>query len=136
MRKMLRHHTLVAFTLLAMLGQVMLSNGFSMVSYAQADEMPMMMQLTNSDDCHESQVEMKSHCCDGEENVLPATQHCCEGNGYCKGDCNHCLVISVIGTLFTVKPWPGFNGSESILAIQMPHFHSISLGSALRPPIA
>jgi hypothetical protein len=136
MRKMLRHHTLVAFTLLAMLGQVMLSNGFSMVSYAQADEMPMMMQMTNEGDCHTSQVEIPSHCCDVEQNVLPAAQHCCEGNGYCKGDCNHCLVISVTGTLFTVKPWPGFSGSESIMAIQMPHFHSISLGSVLRPPIA
>ncbi|QYK01687.1 hypothetical protein [Shewanella psychrotolerans] len=135
MRRTLRHHTLVVFTLLAMLGQVTLSNGFSMVSYAQADEMPM-MQMSNGDDCHESQVDMKSQCCDGEQNVLPAAQHCCEGNGYCKGDCNHCLVISVVGTLFTVKSWPGFSSSESIMAIQMPHFHSISLGSAFRPPIA
>ncbi|MCG9697852.1 hypothetical protein [Shewanella sp. Isolate11] len=135
MRKMLRHQTLVVFTLLAMLGQVMLSNGFAMVSYAQADEMPV-MQMADSSNCHETQTEKTSHCCDTEENVLPATQHCCEGNGFCKGDCNHCLVISVTGTLFSVKSWSGFRGSESIMAIQMPHFHSITLGSALRPPIA
>ncbi|OEG73805.1 hypothetical protein BEL05_15250 [Shewanella colwelliana] len=136
MRKMLRHHTFVIITLLCMLGQVLLSNGFSMVSYAQADEMPMVMQMENGANCHSSPTQMKSHCCDAEQNVLPAAQHCCEGNGYCKGDCNHCLVISVTGTLFTVKSWPSFNGSESILATQMPHFHSISLGSDLRPPIA
>ncbi len=134
MRRILRHHALVVFTLLAMLGQVMLSNGFSMVSYAQADEMPM-MQMADSVDCHKTQVEKTSHCCDDDQEVLPAGQHCCEGNGYCKGDCNHCLVISMTGTLFYVESWSGFHGSEPIMTIQMPHFHSITLGSALRPPI-
>ena len=135
MRRTLRQHTLVIFTLLALLGQVLLTNGMAMVSYAQADEMPM-MQMNNGDDCHDDDAMMQSHCCDDEQNVLTAAQHCCEGKGFCKGDCNHCVVISVTGTLFTVTPWPGVAGSESVLATQMPHFHSISLGSAFRPPIA
>lgn len=136
MRNVFRRHTLVIFTLFAMLGQVMLSNGFSMVPNAQAHDLSMMMQMSNSDACHPSEVVRQAHCCDAEQNVLPAAQHCCEGNGYCKGDCTHCLVISMTGTLFSVTSWPDFRGSESILATQMPHFHSISLGSELKPPIA
>ncbi|MFV7770091.1 hypothetical protein [Shewanella marisflavi] len=134
MRRTLRHHTLVVLTLLALLGQVLMANGVSMVSHAQADELPM-MQMNERSGCNDDSAKMQSHCCDDEQNVLPAAQHCCEGKGFCKGDCNHCVVISVTGTLFTVTPWPGVAGSESILATQVPHFHSISLGSAFRPPI-
>ncbi|MCE9680368.1 hypothetical protein LZP69_14510 [Shewanella sp. AS1] len=135
MRNTLRHRTLVIFSLLAMLSQLVLTNGFAMVSYAQANEMPV-MQMADSADCHQVMVETQSHCCDDDQKMLPADQHCCDGNGYCKGDCSHCLMISVTGTLFTVKSWSGFRGSESIQTIQMPHFHSIILGSVLRPPIA
>lgn len=70
MRQTLRHHTLVIFTLLALLGQVLLANGMAMIPYAQADEMPM-MQMNNGDNCHDDGAKMQSHCCDDEQNVLP-----------------------------------------------------------------
>ncbi|WP_394202588.1 hypothetical protein [Shewanella waksmanii] len=140
MLNVVRRQTLVIFTLLAMLGQVLLSNGFAMVPMAQAEESHSMMQMTNGASCHTvTSMETASHCCDAELSATPLpedNQHCCNGNGTCQADCNHCLVISVTGTLFDVKTWSGFNGSQHAMATQMPHFHSISLARDLRPPIA
>lgn len=141
-----RRHTLIAFTLLAMLSQGLLSNGSLMVGKAQAHEAMMtgshhsqMMSMNDGATCHTSQVDNSSPCCDSEQidRVLPdEAQSCCNGNGYCQGDCNHCLVISVTGTLFETKPWPGFSPSELAMATQMPHFHSISISKDIRPPIS
>ncbi|QFU20618.1 hypothetical protein FM038_001150 [Shewanella eurypsychrophilus] len=142
-----RRHTLIAFTLLAMLSQGLLSNGSFMVGKAQAHEAMMssshhsqMMTMKNGATCHtEQQTSDTSPCCDSEQidEVLPdETQSCCNGNGYCQGDCNHCLVISVTGTLFETTSWPGFSPSELAMATQMPHFHSISIAKDIKPPIA
>lgn len=143
----LRHHTLIALTLLAMLSQGMLSNGSFMVGKAQAHEAMMsgsnhsqMMNEENGASCHtERQMTNTSHCCDSEQiaQALPAdAQSCCNGSGYCQSDCSHCLVISVTGTLFETTSWPGFSPSELALATQMPHFHSISIAKDIKPPIA
>ncbi|MBE7216257.1 hypothetical protein MK852_23545 [Shewanella benthica] len=141
-----RRHTLIAFTLLAMLSQGLLSNGSMMIGKAQAHEAMMsgshhsqMMSMKDGAACHSEQTDNIPHCCDSEllDDVLPdEAQSCCDGKGYCQGDCNHCLVISVTGTLFDTKSWPGFSPSELALATQMPHFHSISISKDIRPPIA
>ncbi|MCG9731621.1 hypothetical protein L1D44_17645 [Shewanella sp. Isolate13] len=134
----IRRHTLLAFMLLALLSQLVLTNGSWMVPNAMADEMPMMSMQAGTE-CHQDQMDEDTHCCESEESMqmLPGdSQSCCNGNGNCQSDCNHCLVISVTGTLFSVTPWPGFNTSDIALATPMPHFHSISLPQDLRPPIA
>ncbi len=143
---LIRRHTLIAFTLLAMLSQGLLSNGSMMVGKVQAHEAVMsgslhtpMMNMEDGAACHSKQTDKVSHCCNSEQldDVLPdEAQSCCNGNGYCQGDCNHCLVISMTGTLFDTKSWLEFSPSELALATQMSHFHSISIVKDIRPPIA
>ncbi|EDQ02376.1 hypothetical protein [Shewanella benthica] len=141
-----RRHTLIAFTLLAMLSQGLLSNGSMMIGKAQAHDAMIsgshhsqMMSMKDGAAYHSERTENIPHCCDSErlDDVLPdEAQSCCDGKGYCQGDCNHCLVISVTCTLFDTKSWPGFSPSELALATQMPHFRSISISKDIRPPIA
>lgn len=138
MLSILRRHTLLAFTLLALLSQLLLTNGSLMVPNAMADEMPM-MTMQDGAECHQMQMDSDTHCCDSDETMqmLPGnSKNCCNGKGSCQSDCNHCLVISVTGTLFSVLSWPGNNTSDIATATPMPHFHSISLPQDLRPPIA
>lgn len=138
MLSIFRRHTLLAFTLLALLSQLVLSNGSLMVPNAMAGEMPM-MNMQYGTECHPAQMDEDTHCCEAETQMqmLPGNpQPCCNGNGSCQSDCSHCLVISVTGTLFSASPWPGFSTSEIVMATPMPHFHSISLPQDLRPPIA
>ncbi|WP_394390901.1 hypothetical protein [Shewanella woodyi] len=139
----LRRHTLLVFTLLAMLSQGVFASG-SMIGMSPTHEAMMsgahhsqMMSMKNGESCHTEQKTTPSHCCELEQTMLPgAAQNCCDGEGLCKGDCNHCLVISMTGTLFSSKSWSGFSPSEFVMATQMPHFHSISLPQDIRPPIA
>ncbi|MGS0692960.1 hypothetical protein [Shewanella sp. 0m-4] len=138
MLSIFRRHTLLALTLLALLSQLVLSNGSLMVPSAMAGDMQM-MSMQDGTECHQVQMDEGAHCCDSEEQMqmLPGnSKDCCNGNGSCQSDCNHCLVISVTGTLLSASPWPGFTTSEIVTATPMPHFHSISLPQDLRPPIA
>ncbi|MCL1138143.1 hypothetical protein [Shewanella pneumatophori] len=141
MFSIIRRHTLIAITLLALLSQLVLSNGSLMVAKAMADDMPM-MSMQDGADCHQVTMDINNSdddCCEIEANTQALAEHspnCCNGSGSCQSDCSHCLVISVTGTLFSVSPWPGFSTSEIVMATPMPHFHSISLPQDLRPPIA
>ncbi|MCL1051632.1 hypothetical protein L2755_18640 [Shewanella abyssi] len=138
MFSILRRHTLIAFTLLALLSQLMLANGSLMVSNAMADDMPM-MSMQGQTDGYPQQVENNAHCSDSADStqVFPSNaESCCNGEDFCQSDCNHCLVISVTASLFSVLSWPGSNMSDIAMATPMPHFHSISLPQDLRPPIA
>ncbi len=136
MLSIIRRHTLLAFTLLALLSQLVLSNGSLMVSKAMADDMPM-ISTQDGTGCHPMPVNEDTHCCEVEMQTLHSNgQPCCNGNGSCQSDCSHCLVISVTGTLLCASPWPGFSTSEVVMATPVPHFHSISLPQDLRPPIA
>ena len=137
-------HTLLALTLLAMLSQGVCASG-SMIDMSQTHEVSMsgshhdaMMSMKDGATCHTELTDEPSHCCDnGQNSMLPgAAQNCCDGDGACEGDCSHCLVVSVTGTLFSSKPWSGFSPSEFVMATPMPHFHSISLPQDIRPPIA
>jgi len=145
MFKSVRRHTLIVLTLLAMLSQGLMTNGLSMVRNAEAHEAMMpeshdsdMMSMEDGANYHSEQTSNTAHCCDTEQNeVLPGTaQNCCDGDEFCQGNCSHCLVISVTGTLFHAKSWPGFSPSQHAMATQMPYFHSISLTTDLKPPIA
>ena len=140
MFSIIRRHTLLAITLLALLSQLVLANGSLMVTNAMADDMPM-MSMQDGADCHQATMDMDAsdNCCENEANMQVIAEHspnCCSGSGSCQNDCSHCLVISVTGTLFSVSPWPGFSASDVATATPMPHFHSISLPQDLKPPIA
>ena len=135
-----RRHILVLFTMLALLGQGMLTNGHWMVPTAEAHSGEMHSTahpMAATMDCHPQQTQ-SSHCCDDPQvdTVLPDTvSHCCEGKGFCKSDCNHCLVISVAGTLIAIGSWPVMSLPEAAVATPMPHFHSVSVGQTIKPPI-
>ncbi|QUN05963.1 hypothetical protein KDN34_00245 [Shewanella yunxiaonensis] len=139
----LRRHMGLILTMLAFIGQGLLSNDHWMIPSANATEPTMMMSATSSQpmaasmDCH-TQKTMTPDCCDGHHvaQVLPdtATHHCCDGKGLCKG--GHCLVISVTGTLLAAVSWPTAKQPEVAVATPMPHFHSVDVNPSLKPPIA
>ncbi|ABI40843.1 MULTISPECIES: hypothetical protein [Shewanella] len=145
------HHTLgrsllVIFTLLALVGQSVASNGHAMVMRSmemsamvhnpssQGMDHAAMMQM-NTENRADSGAMASTDCCN--DQMLPgAKQHCCDGTTSCLNDCGHCLTISVAGTLFSPHLWPSVGLSDTPVATPMPHFHSISLSSAFKPPIA
>ncbi|EGM67998.1 hypothetical protein [Shewanella sp. HN-41] len=142
----LGRYFLVIFTLLALVGQSVMSNGHAMVSHTM-DMSAMVHSTSNLGMDHTAMMQMNtenhpdSHsmanadCCN--DKMLPgAKQHCCDGTTSCSNDCGHCLTISVAGTLFSPHLWPSVSMSDTAMATPMPHFHSISLSSALKPPIA
>ncbi|PTA48808.1 hypothetical protein C9I43_17245 [Shewanella morhuae] len=146
----LMHHTLgryflVVFTLLALVGQSVVSNGHAMVPHtmdmsainhkASSQKMHHTVMQMNTENSSDSHSIANADCCN--ETMLPgAKQHCCDGTTSCSNDCGHCLTISVAGTLFSPHLWPSVSMSDTAMATPMPHFHSISLSSAFKPPIA
>ncbi|MCH1929970.1 hypothetical protein L9G16_07240 [Shewanella sp. A25] len=137
---------LVIFTLLALVGQGVVSNGYAMVTRSmdmgamahenanQGMDHTAMMQM-NKDGSTKHHAIANSDCCN--DKPLPgAKQHCCDGSQSCSHDCGHCMTISAAGTLFSPHLWPSVGLSETAMATPMPHFHSISLASAFKPPIA
>lgn len=124
---------LIAFALLAFLSQVLSANGDLMVGKVAAAEFSVdqshlsMMSSDSEPSCHDKVT-------NSDKSRLE--QHCCDTDNSCKADCNHCLVISVTASIFTINYWPEFNMPENILATSMPHFHSISISKDLKPPIA
>ncbi len=146
MHQTLSRYLLVIFTLLALVGQGVVSNGHAMVMRSM--EMGAMVHsLSNQGMDHAAMMQMNTehhadasamantNCCN--DQMLPgAKQHCCNGTTSCLNDCGHCLTISVAGTLFSPHLWPSVSLSDTPMATPMPHFHSISLSSAFKPPIA
>ena len=120
-------------TVLALLVQGMAFGGQAMTQVPDIEHYAMMM-----DDMHcdpgMSQDMPAMDCC-GDKS--PATGNsCCEGQGSCSSDCIHCLSISVTGALLHDSYWPEAQPVGLSLLTYIPHFHSISLPKALRPPIA
>lgn len=145
------HHTLsrylfVIFTLLALVGQSVVSNGHAMVPHTM-DMSAMSHKVSNQGMDHTAMMQMNTEnrsdthsmanadCCN--DKMLPgAKQPCCDGTTSCANDCGHCLTISVAGTLFNPHLWPSVSLSDTAMAKPLPHFRSISLSSAFKPPIA
>lgn len=141
MNRTLSRYILVTITMLALLGQGVLSNGHAMVMSVMNDtdmmqNMPVQQpQMMTADmKCHDTEPTETINCCD--DKSLPNAQHCCDGVGNCQSDCHHCLTISITANLLNIKSWPEFSVPELAMATPMPHFHSISLTTELRPPIA
>ncbi|WP_261923615.1 hypothetical protein [Shewanella sp. NFH-SH190041] len=131
----LQHRLLSLFTVLAILLQGMVLSGQVI---AQPDSAPLShitASLSSSHPCdtdHLSSPIAEMDCCQ-----TPASApHCCDGNNGCSEDCGHCMTISVTGTLLSDNYWPERFPSEAAVSTKLPHFHSVSLSQALRPPIA
>jgi len=140
MFKSVRRHTLIVFTLLAMLSQALLSNGFAMATEMHETMMSACnhVGVTSTEYGAACHTELADNCCNSDlhTQALPgASQNCCDGDGQCEMDCSHCQAVSVTGTLYNAKSWSGFSPSELSSATQMPHFYSVSLTKVLRPPI-
>ncbi|WP_084267003.1 hypothetical protein [Shewanella marina] len=127
MLKTLSHYALIILTLLVTFGQ-------SSIAMGETDDVKMAKHHTSHQMSHcDPQSMINRHdCCDEQ-----SSQPCCDGsNGVCMSDCGHCQTISVTGTLPATETWPSFSGTHHVLAMLMPHFHSIALPQAFRPPIA
>ncbi|MCL2915202.1 hypothetical protein L2725_15690 [Shewanella corallii] len=120
-------------TMLALLVQGVAFGAQTMDLNQQVSHQAMMM-----DDMHcapHSAMDMSAmDCCSTD--IQASSNSCCEGQGSCSGDCVHCLSISVTGTLLSDSYWPEALPHGILLSAYIPHFHSISLPMALRPPIA
>ncbi|WOT05435.1 hypothetical protein [Shewanella youngdeokensis] len=97
------------------------------------------MSMQDGTECHQEKMDNSTHCCHSNQ-MKPAvagnSKDCCNGGSICQSDCNHCLVISVTGTLYSTASWPKSGKTDLAVTTQMPHFHSILLPQDLRPPIA
>lgn len=145
MHQTLSRYLLVIFTLLALVGQGVMSNGHAKVAHSM-DMSAMVHNPSNQGMGHTAMMQMSTEhrtdvsaiantdCCN--DQMLPGAKHCCDGTTSCLNDCGHCLTISVAGTLFSPHLWPSVDLSDTPMATPMPHFHSISLSSAFKPPIA
>lgn len=147
MHQTLSRYLLVIFTLLALVGQGVMSNGHARVTHSmemsamihnpsnQGMDHAAMMQMNSEHHTNANTMANNTDCCN--DQMLPgAKHHCCDGTTSCLNDCGHCLTISVAGTLFSPHLWPSVSLSDTPMATPMPHFHSISLSSAFKPPIA
>lgn len=157
------HHTLgryllVILTLLAVAGQSVMANGHAMVphgmdiaaqsntaapnistmathsSHQDMDHGASASMNSNPKNASDAHAMTDSNCCG--DSAPSSKQHCCDGTTSCANDCGHCLTISVTGTLFSPHLWPSVSLSDTAMATPMSHFHSISLSSAFKPPIA
>lgn len=134
MSNLFKKPLLVLFTLLALVGQALVSNGHAMV---MQDDMASMMD-SSAMACH-GEMAAQSHCCeDGSMSMLPDqdSPSCCNGGGFCAGDCSHCLTISVSVSLPIAAHWPVSFIPEAAQALPLPHFHSIAPSAAFKPPKA
>lgn len=152
MHQTFSRYLLVIFTLLALVGQGVVSNGHAMVIRSmemsamvsqpscQGMDHTAMMQIETEHQANASAMAgagtstASTNCCN--DQMPSGAKHCCDGTTFCLNDCGHCLTISVAGTLFSPHLWPSVSLNDTPMASPMPHFHSISLSSALKPPIA
>lgn len=130
---------LTLFTVLALLVQGMAFGAQSVMPVSDSAHHAMMMDGMHcapiSDAAHDSNVAMMSDMDDCCSDLQAGSNSCCDSQGSCSGDCIHCLSISVTGTLLNDSYWPEAIPSGTGLIAFVPHFHSISLPMALRPPI-
>lgn len=119
-------------TVLALLVQGMAFGGQSLTQISDIEHHVMMTGGNHCDDGMDMSMPA-NNCCDMDMSSATA---CCDGQGTCSGDCVHCLSISVAGTLLSDCNWPDAQPMGLQQTTYIPHFHSISLPQALRPPIA
>lgn len=137
MSLMLRKPLLVIFTLLALAGQALVGNGHAMVMSADMDMAETMDSALTTG--HPEMADKPHACCDNQDmTMLPdySMSSCCDGDGFCMGDCTHCLTISISLSLPVANSWPMSIGPEEAQALPLPHFHSIAPTAAFKPPKA
>ncbi|UJF22390.1 hypothetical protein [Shewanella sp. OMA3-2] len=150
MHKTLKNYWIIAFTLLALVGQGLMANGSSMVPMTHAD---LVMTLQN-DDNHQMMTmasvtplakqsvfisQSMTDCHGGQRaNIDPQTansNNCCNGLGGCSIDCNHCLTISFTAGLIDMQlDIANAPANPAPIAVALNSF-SVDFPPAFRPPI-
>ncbi|GGP60048.1 hypothetical protein GCM10009347_28020 [Shewanella algicola] len=131
MRKSIRHYLIAICTLLSLLGQGVLANGYTMIA---PNDMPMPHHTTNTSTTSNMQNGTDCHSMMMQEHDIQES-HCCDNAGACGSDCSHCFTISFTGTVFStdmsVSPAP----VESAIILPIEELISIDGTPAFRPPI-
>lgn len=146
MQKTLKNYWIIAFTLLALVGQGLLANGSSMVpiehqqshmvTQAQSDgsdnkmQMASMQNASAMTDCHGNML--------SDQKPLQAdnSNSCCNGLGGCSIDCNHCLTITFTADLSDIQlDIANAPANPAPLTATINSF-SVDFPPAFRPPIA
>lgn len=133
MRKSIRHYLIAICTLLSLIGQGVLANGYTMI---MPNDMKMNQQMStnvmsndmqNRSDCHSMMQD--------QTDIATSSSHCCDNAGSCTNDCNHCFTITFTGTVFstdiTVSPSP----ENTAVKLPIAQLFSIDGSPAFRPPI-
>ncbi|KFZ37545.1 hypothetical protein HR45_08940 [Shewanella mangrovi] len=138
----IRRYIWTLLLLLAFVGQGLVSNGMTIMPAAKAEPLDAMMlahhQMNSDMKCSDTAM---PDCCDGKmalTSVLPdaPAHHCGDSKGMCcKGHC-HCTVASIAGSLVTAHIWSNNRLPETAVATPEPHFTSIAVNPAFKPPIA
>ncbi|MGI2258457.1 hypothetical protein [Shewanella sp. GXUN23E] len=121
-------------TLLTMLALLVQSVAFGAQSVTPVSVDMHQTMMMDGNHCAPDMAMTAMDCCDNDAQA--SGNSCCDGQGSCSGDCVHCLSISVTGTLLSDSRWPDALPCGTLLVAYLPHFHSIALPKALRPPIA
>ncbi|MBB1268518.1 hypothetical protein [Shewanella sp. SR44-3] len=133
MKLNLLRHVFILFTLLSLLGQGVMANGYSIMP-TQAENMSVAMDSSQSSAPMLMQAEMKCH--DSALNMSePSPPSCCDGPHKCNLDCNHCLSLAMAATLFTTNIKVPKIAPQTSLGFVRHDFTSQAPAPAFRPPI-
>lgn len=102
----------------------------SFKSYAVINSSMHMQQETTDTGCHPLQMN-NSH------NVTTTnTNDGCHHSVKCDIDCNHCLSVFFVATIFKDNYWQSTPLENHKIISSIPHFYSIRLPQAFKPPIS
>ncbi len=161
MRATLSNYWIIAMTLLALVGQGLLTNDSFMVPMAHAK----MAQQTAPSDRHahddlaQQSMSVKTDRATNTTAAMPqkATKNChdnmvndvndpisasapqtscCDGSGFCSLDCHHCLTISLVANLIDIQLPMASTPIHSTSITMVVNRVSIAFPPAFRPPIA
>ncbi|WP_445777118.1 hypothetical protein [Shewanella sp.] len=131
MRKSLRHYLIAICTLLSLIGQGVLANGYTMIMpndmTPQANTTMMPKDTLNHSDCHSMMQEQVT--------TPTSTSHCCDNTGNCKNDCSHCFSITFTGTVFNTDVAISPVLADTAVTLPIAQLFSIDSPPAFRPPI-
>ncbi|MGI2170164.1 hypothetical protein ACROAE_08200 [Shewanella sp. MF05960] len=133
MHKSIRHYLIAICTLLSLIGQGVLANGYTMIMPSDMKMNEQMItkvmpnDMKSGSDCHSMMQD--------ETNIATSSNHCCDNAASCTNDCSHCFTITFTGTVFStdiaISPTP----EDTAVTLPIAQLFSIDGSPAFRPPI-
>ena len=137
MFRLFRHRLTFAFTLLALLSQLVFANATLAYPKGYTDTPSPLHPHSEIVSDINSEDDSKINCqntCQHNHCTTNQTSHC-HGQQICQADCDNCQLIKYTDTLLTLTLWSLKQTSDKSIPTPEPHFHSIFSEQNYRPPI-